>query len=427
LLKRLILTFVILAVLFILSMYYRVSSGVIAPVLMADLHLDAEALGVLGGAFFYAFAFFQIAMGPLLDRVGPRIVIPCCSFVGALGSVLFAMAQSFSVATLGRVLMGLGMASMLMGSLKVFTLHFPRDSFATVAGMFVSAGYIGNMLAASPLAYVALSKGWRITFMWTALLTAVFGILAFLVLKGGKVRLHSDASVPMDQPSLRVSMKLILGSLSFWQIAAAAFCRYGTFVSLQGVWLGMYLMDARGLSPVQAGNVLIFLSIGNAFGGVMGGMVVDRTSYSEKQVTFSGLALYCIMLLSLTGIWKIENVQVYMALSFFIGLFHAVGTLLYAHVKELFPISIAGTAMAWVNFCVMLGGAILTTVFGKIIELFPRTGTSYPPIAYQLCFFICFVAMGASLIFYWFSRAKAPLLQSDTHEVQSPMRHGNPE
>jgi len=423
--KRLILTFVILAVLFILSMYYRVSSGVIAPILMADLHLDAEGLGVLGGAFFYAFAIFQIAMGPLLDRVGPRIVIPCCSFIGALGSVLFAMAQSFSVATLGRVLMGLGMASMLMGSLKVFTLHFPRNSFATVAGMFVSTGYIGNMLAASPLAYVALSKGWRITFMWTALFTAVFGILAFLVLKGGKVRPHDQASEPVHQPSLRVSMKLILGSLSFWQIAAAAFCRYGTFVSLQGVWLGMYLMDARGLSPVQAGNVLIFLSIGNAFGGVIGGMVVDRTSYSEKQVTFSGLALYCIMLLSLTGIWRIESVQVYMALSFFIGLFHAVGTLLYAHVKELFPISIAGTAMAWVNFCVMLGGAILTTVFGKIIELFPRTGTSYPPIAYQLCFFICFVVMGASLIFYWFSRAKAPLLQSDTHDVQSPMRHGN--
>jgi MFS family permease len=118
-------------------------------------------------------------------------------------------------------------------------------------------------------------------------------------------------------------------------------------------------------------------------------------------------------------------VQVYMVLSFFIGLFHAVGTLLYAHVKELFPISIAGTAMAWVNFCVMLGGAILTTAFGKIIELFPRTGSSYPPIAYQLCFVICFVSMAASLVFYAFSREKAPLLHSDTPEVQSAIRHGS--
>ncbi len=413
--KRLILTFLILAALFILSMYYRVSTGVIAPNLMADLHLDAEALGILGGAFFYSFAIFQIAMGPLLDRVGPRIIIPCCSFIGASGSILFAVAQSFELATLGRILMGLGMASMLMGALKVFTLQFPRGSFATLAGVFVSTGYVGNMLAASPLAYVALAKGWRITFLWTALFTAVFGLLVFLVLKRGKARPADETPAVQEQPGLFASMKLILASLSFWQIAAAAFSRYGTFVSLQGVWLGMYLMDARGLSPVQAGNVLIFLSIGNACGGGVGGMLIDRTPFSEKQVTLAGLSLYCITLLFLTGIIKIDSISVYMILSFFIGLFHAVGTLLYAHVKELFPISIAGTAMAWVNFCVMFGGAVLTTAFGRIITLFPRAGSSYPPVAYHICFFICFASMAASLLFYAFSREKALVLHEDTH------------
>jgi MFS family permease len=406
---KLVITFAVLAFLFILSMFYRISSGIIAPSLMADLHLSAETLGVLGGAFFYSFALFQIAVGPLLDRVGPRIVILCCSLIGAAGSILFALAQSFFVATMGRVFMGVGMAAMLIGSLKVFTVHFPRNSFTTVAGLFVSAGYIGNMLAASPLAYVAAATGWRTTFVWTALATAFFGSLAFLILKGGEARTRDNTSILPEQPRLRASMRLILGSLSFWQIAATAFFRYGTFVSLQGVWFGMYLMDAKGLSPIQAGNVLIFLSIGNVCGGPIGGMIVDRSSCSEKKVTLTGLSLYCLTLLSLTGIWRIESTHFYMALSFFVGFFHAVGTLLYAHVKELFPISIAGTAMAWLNFWVTLGGAILTTLFGKIVQLFPRSGSSYPPTAYKLCFAICFVSMAASLVFYAFSRAKAPL------------------
>jgi MFS family permease len=405
--KRHILIFVVLALLFILSMFYRVSSGIIAPSLMADLHLSAESLGILGGAFFYSFAIFQLALGPLLDRVGPRLVIPCCTLVGAGGSLLFALAQSFSLATLGRVLMGLGMAASLMGSLKVFTLYFPIKNFSTLAGLFVSAGYLGNMAAASPLAYVASTSGWRTTFVWTTFVTLALGLTVFIILRQPERRRFEETSIAREQPSLGASARLVLGSLSFWQIATAAFFRYGTFVSLQGVWLGMYLMDARGLTPIQAGNVLIFLSIGNACGGPIGGMMADRGHFSEKQVVFTGLTLYCLALFSLTGVWKTESTHFYMALSFCIGFFHAVGTLLYAHVKELFPLSIAGTAMAWVNFAVMMGGAVLTTAFGKIVEHFPRTGSSYPPAAYKTCFVICFLSMAASLAFYAFSRAKA--------------------
>lgn len=405
--KRLVVTFTVLALLFILSMFYRVSSGIIAPSLIADLHLSAETLGVLGGAFFYSFALFQIVLGPLLDRVGPRFMIFGCSLVGAGGSILFALAQSFFAATLGRIFMGLGMGAMLMGSLKAFTLYFPRKSFSTLAGLFVSTGYVGSMLAASPLAYVASTGGWRMTFVWMGFVTVFLGIIALLILKGGEGAFRNHTSTLPEQPGLRASTRLILGSLSFWQIAVAAFFRYGTFVSLQGVWLGLYLMDARGLSPIRAGNVLIFLSIGNAFGGPIGGTIVDRGSYSEKQVVLTGLSLYCLALFSLTGVWNIESELFYMFLSFCIGLFHAVGTLFYAHVKELFPISIAGTAMAWVNFYVVLGGAVLTTAFGKIVELFPRTGNSYPPIAYKVCFLICFLCMAASLLFYAFSHAKA--------------------
>jgi MFS family permease len=405
--KRLVVTFAVLSLLYTLSMFYRVSSGIIAPSLIADLHLSAQTLGMLGGAFFYSFALFQIALGPLLDQVGPRFMISCCALVGAGGSILFALAQSFLVATLGRILMGLGMGAMLMGSLKVFTLYFPRKSFSTLSGFFVSTGYAGSMLAASPLAYVAVTSGWRITFVWAALVTLFLGVTAYLILSRDEERRPNDTPASPGQHNLRASARLILGSLSFWQIAGAAFFRYGTFVSLQGVWLGLYLMDARGLSPIQAGNILIFLSIGNAFGGTIAGAIADRSSYSEKQVVFTGLSLYCVALFSLTGVWRIESELFYMLLSFCMGLFHGAGTLFYAHVKELFPLSIAGTAMAWVNFCVMLGGATLTTAFGKIVELFPRTGTSYPPIAYKVCFLICFLCMAASLIFYGFSHTKA--------------------
>ena len=115
--------FSILSALFILSMFYRVSNAIIAPNLIQDLGLNAETLGLLGGAYFYSFTLLQIPMGPMLDRIGPRTLVTSFPLIGALGAFLFAFAGSFTAALLGRILIGIGMACVLMGALKVKGLH----------------------------------------------------------------------------------------------------------------------------------------------------------------------------------------------------------------------------------------------------------------------------------------------------------------
>ena len=134
-------------------MFYRFSNAVISPNLIKDLGLNAETLGILGGAFFYSFTLLQIPMGPMLDRIGPRIVVSASSFIGALGAFLFASGNSFFMVFLGRILIGVGMSSVLMGSMKVFILYFPPERFATLVGILLSIGTFGSILAASPLAY----------------------------------------------------------------------------------------------------------------------------------------------------------------------------------------------------------------------------------------------------------------------------------
>ena len=46
--------------LFLLSMFYRASSAIIAPDLAQDLNLDYETLGLLGASFYYVFALVQL-------------------------------------------------------------------------------------------------------------------------------------------------------------------------------------------------------------------------------------------------------------------------------------------------------------------------------------------------------------------------------
>ena len=53
-------------------MFYRASNAIIAPQLQKDLSLAPEKLGMLSASFFYAFAFTQIPIALLLDRLGSR-------------------------------------------------------------------------------------------------------------------------------------------------------------------------------------------------------------------------------------------------------------------------------------------------------------------------------------------------------------------
>src|SRR4030042_5212404 len=199
------LIFIILSSLYILSMFHRVSNAVMAPNLIQDLGLDAETLGMLGGAFFYSFALLQIPLGPMLDRIGPRIVLTSSALIGALGAFLFAFGDSYPSAFLGRVLIGTGMASILMGSLKVFTLRFSLNKFATLMGTLTSVGTLGSILAASPLAYFTSTIGWRLTFMIAGGITAVLAFLTFWILGEERKNQKSLDSTSPAQPEIKIT------------------------------------------------------------------------------------------------------------------------------------------------------------------------------------------------------------------------------
>lgn len=414
------LIFTIFSALLVISMFYRVSNAVIAPKLIQDLSLNAETLGILGGAFFYSFALLQIPIGPLLDRIGPRFVVTSLSLAGGLGALLFGFADSFIAALLGRVLIGAGMASIMMGALKVYTFRFPPEKFATLAGITLSIGALGNIIATSPLAYLASTIGWRMTFILAGSITIILAFLIFWALGRGLERDESPFTSSLSEPKIGIfqSIRLILGSFVFWQIGVFCFFRYGVVIGLQGLWLGPYLMDTKGYSSILTGNVLFLLAIGATLGYPISGVLSDKIFRSRKSVVLLGTSLYTLSLFSLVGVVKIQNPSWYGFIFFFMGFFSSFGMVVYSHIKELFPITISGTVLAWVNFFTMAGGAIFMPALGKVIQTFPRVNHSYPAKAYHLSFLICFLCMVISLIFYAFpKREKGQIRDSVMSEI----------
>ena len=70
-----------LAMVAIVSQFFRSSVAVIAPELIQELGLSPQALGLAGGMFFLALGVSQVPVGMSFDRIGPRFTLAAVSYV----------------------------------------------------------------------------------------------------------------------------------------------------------------------------------------------------------------------------------------------------------------------------------------------------------------------------------------------------------
>ncbi|MBI9083179.1 MAG: MFS transporter [Desulfobacterales bacterium] len=385
------LIFFLASTLFLLSQFFRASVAVIAPDLMIDPGLDAQGLSTVSAAFFYAFAIMQIPIGIYLDNLGPRRTMTLLSLVAAAGALIFAWGDSLGWLTLGRVCLGIGMACNFMGSLKLLTLWFAPRQFATLSAIMVSLGTAGNLAAATPLVLAVQAMGWRRTFVWMAVATALLTIVFSLVARNRPRTEAEPATGPPVAPKLSETLhtaRLLSRSAGFWIISMGTFCRYGIYAAVQALWAGPFLMQIIGLSPVAAGNVLLMMNIGLIVGSPLSGWFSDWVLVSRKKVIIAGLIGMGAALAALSMLPPVTGAVTVAALFFSFGLFSGAGQIMYAHVKEMVPLRHAGLAMTGINFFTMLGVAVFLQGLGRLMTRFyPETALG--PEAFTGAFGFC--------------------------------------
>jgi len=394
------------SLLFIFSQFYRVSNAIIAPQLQKELAISSEGLGILGAAFFYAFAIAQIPLGLFLDRIGARLIMTALTIVGSIGALIFASAHDMTIAILGRTLLGLGMAGNLMGTLKLFTSWFSPREFATLSGVILALGTLGNMIAATPLALLVNTFGWRWSFVLIGIATFLFALIFFfLVDDNPKGESISDPNNP-PSPSTRHNIRLLFTSRDYWIICFGTFIRYGIFVAIQGLWAGPYLIEGLGFSLIEAGNLLLLLNMGYLVGSPLGGWLSDRAIHSPKRVALFGMAIMALSIFALSANWGAVNIWMLGGIFIILGISSSFGIVMYAHIKELMPPDMSGMAFTGVNLFTMLGAAIITQVMGILLEHLSAPGT--PSLEdYQTIFFIAFLSIVCGWVLYVFTRKGA--------------------
>ncbi len=394
--------FTVLALMYILVYFYRVSLAVVAGDISRELGLTPQQLGSLSGVLFYVYAVAQLPLGPMIDRLGSRLVISGSGVLTAIGGILFSQADSLAGAMTARVLIGIGTASVLMATFTVFSHWFSRQEFGRVSGFMVAVGNLGNLFATAPLALSVAAVGWRNSFLAIGIVQIVVTVLVFGMVRDRPPIADAPAAPApgSEKTGMLAAWGEIFGTKDFWLLGAIAFAWYGNYLALQGLWGGPYLMDVLHLSREATGNVLMFTSLGFIAGSTVTDTVARRLFRSYKKTLLAGQLVLALLMTGFLGWVELLPLPLLMAVFFLIGLAVSSGVMIYPIIRAMFPVQIVGTALTSLNFFVLMGAAATQHVMGIIIGNWDRAAGGGTPTAFHMAFLLPVVCLAAAILLF---------------------------
>ena len=389
-----------LALGYAISYFYRNANAIIEVDLVRDLGLGPSDLGLLTSVYFISFAAFQLPLGVLLDRYGPRRTESILLLFAALGSILFAQAESLTGLIVGRLLIGLGVSACLMAAFKAYVLWFSSQRLAMINGLQMVAGGLGALLATIPLQNALSYTDWRGVFTGLAIITVFASVCLWMFLPENQ---RTDEKLPSLKLHLK-EMGQVLRSRIFWGIAPLAAISSGANMAIHGLWMKPWLRDVTGLSAANAAQLLFAMPLTFIGGFLTLGIIAERLSQ------LFDVHLMSISVFGMTIFLFIQGTMIYggigspLILVILLGFFGTANVLVYAGYAKIFPKNLSGRVSTFLNLLVFIGAFILQWGIGAIIELWPPTDNGYDPESYQSAFGFLVILQAAGLMWYLFSK-----------------------
>ena len=186
--KKAVLIFFVFACGYFISALLRAITATLSPLLSSEFNLTAGNLGLLAGGYFLGFASMQIPLGYLLDKHGPKKIVSAFLLIAIIGTVAFALAQSFSGLLFSRILIGVGVSACLMGPLTGYRIWFKDEHQQRANAWMLMVLSMGFVFSTLPVQLLLPTIGWRWIFGLISLLIFIVIVLVLLFIPNWKTK-----------------------------------------------------------------------------------------------------------------------------------------------------------------------------------------------------------------------------------------------
>lgn len=354
-----------------LFMFYKyaleVSPSVMTNTLMSTFHISGAALGNLAACYFYAYLLLQIPAGLLLDKIGPRKVTTLAIALCALGSLIFAKADTLLVAGIGRFLTGMGAAFAAVNCLKLIGNWFPQNQFAFMAGLMMTVAMLGAVGGQAPLAAFIDAMDWRYAIGFIGFIGLILAALFWLIVRDVSSTHKREKHLVSQNISFWGSLKRILKNPQGWWLSIYSGFAFAPVMIFGGLWGVSFISEAFQLSSNIAAQSVSLIFIGFAVGAPTFGWFSDWLG-KRVIVMFWG---------TLVGLITISTVVYAPGLSgsslnfllFLFGFSISSFLLCFTMIREISLPVLAATAIGFMNAFDALLGAASDPLTGLFLDI----------------------------------------------------------
>src|ERR1700734_3059694 len=155
----------------------RQTFSVLAPLITAQYHLTHTDLSKILGAFQISYALTWLLGGIFLDAVGTRLGLALAVVFWSVINILTGFASSVFGFAVFRFLLGIGEGFNWPGASKTVAEWFPSQERSLAVAIFDSGSSVGGACAALLIPLIALTVGWR----WSFVFSGIIGFVWLLV------------------------------------------------------------------------------------------------------------------------------------------------------------------------------------------------------------------------------------------------------
>lgn len=371
-----------------------------------EMGLSKTEMGFLLSVFSFSYAFAQLPVGFLIDRIGPRRLLAAGLFVWSVAQGAAGFVTSYAQFVAARVVLGIGEAPQFPTGAKVVSSWFAPRERGFPTGIYNSASTIGPAIAPPILTALMLAFGWRAMFITMGVAGVVGAILWYILYRNPAEAALSGAEqaalagpegqpgvpsgtnpagadtgpVDTSQPTDKLPASQWARLFGFRETWGMIFGFAGWIYSfwLYLTWLPNYLETERHLSIAQTGWVAsIPFALGVA-GALFGGALSDRLArsgrlsliQSRKYPVVGGLVGVALFSLPVGFVGSTSLAVALISLAMFSGNIATVCA--WALTTAVAPRNAVGSLGSIQNFGGYLGGSFAPIVTGFVVD---RTGS----------------------------------------------------
>jgi MFS transporter, ACS family, glucarate transporter len=376
--RRMIVFWLAAATSFLLYLH-RYTWNLIRPELQAEYGFSNTTLEGLGTVFYATYAFGSIPSGILIDLIGAHLVLVVIILVWSLTVPLQGFTGSIWGLGVVRLLFGAAQTGAYPALGQVTRNWFPRRSRTQVQGWVASffgrgGGALSSVIMATLLmGYLGLS--WRAALVVMAVPGVLFAVLFYVMFRNTpeedplanereRELIRGDERAVGESRGV-ISTQRVLANGSIRVMVVKQFMNAGADV-VYTLLMGSYFRSLGVADMKDLGWLVALPLIGGALGGVIGGMLNDRTILSlgsrwgRSLVGVSGQFLAAAALFAAMLQPTPERVAVVL---FFVKLF-----------TDMTQPTVWGT-------CSDIGGRFTATVF-SIVNMAGNVGAMVMPLVY---------------------------------------------